>query len=88
DGDGVILCLRQQGVRVRDDLTSEGLSARVLHVKFLGDDAWLDVGVEGFDEPLRVRVLNENAFEKGTEVKVQIDLAKALVFQRPMGEVG
>jgi len=82
DGDKVILCLRQQAIRVSSDAKADGLSARVLHVTFLGDDAWLDVGVAGFDEPLRIRVLHAEAFEKGTEVKVAIDLTKALVFTR------
>ena len=82
DGDMVILCLRQQAIRVSSDPKADGLSGRVFHVTFLGDDAWLDVGVAGFDEPLRVRVLQSDAFEKGTEVQVAIDLAKALVFTR------
>ena len=82
DGDHVILCLRQQGIRVSSDPKEKGLSGRVLHVKFLGDDAWLDVGVAGFDKPLRVRVQQGAAVEKGTEVKVAIDLSKALVFTK------
>lgn len=82
EGDRVILCLRQQAIQVSADPETEGLAGRVLHVTFLGDDAWLDVGVAGFDEPLRIRVLQSDAFEKGTEVQVAIDLAKALVFTR------
>lgn len=82
-GDEVILCLRQQAIEVSADLSSEGLDGRVLHVKFLGDDAWLDVGVAGFDDPLRVRVLQPNAVEQGRDVKVAIDLNKALIFTRP-----
>ena len=83
DGDRVILCIRQQGMRVSADPEAKGLSGRVLHVKFLGDDAWLDIGVEGFEQPLRVRTLHQNAFEQGTEVRVAFDLDKALVFTRP-----
>ncbi len=84
DGDQVILCLRQQAIHVSSGAKADGLSGRVLHVTFLGDDAWLDVGVAGFDEPLRVRVLQSDAFEKGTEVQVAVDLAKALVFTRSL----
>lgn len=83
DGDEVILCLRQQAIRIAADSSADGLAGRVLHVKFLGDDAWLDVGVAGFDDPLRVRVLHGEAFAQGTEVRVAIDLDKALVFSRP-----
>lgn len=82
DGAHVVLCLRQQSVQISSDPKADGLSGRVLHVKFLGDDAWLDVGVAGFEDPLRVRVLSSEAYEKGTEVRVLIDLDKALVFAR------
>lgn len=82
NGAHVVLCLRQQSIQISADLKAEGLSGRVLHVKFLGDDAWLDVGVAGFEDPLRVRVLSSEAYEKGTEVRVSVDLDKALVFAR------
>lgn len=82
DGDFVILCLRQQAIRISADPSVDGLDGRVLHVKFLGDDAWLDVGVAGFDDPLRVRVLHGEAYSEGTDVRVIVDLDKAQVFTR------
>lgn len=82
DGDQVILCLRQQAIRLTTDPSGQGLDGRILHVKFLGDDAWLDIGVAGFDKPLRVRVLHADSYSKGAEVKVDIDLEKALVFAK------
>lgn len=82
DGDSVILCLRQHAITITPGEQPDGIDGRVLHVKFLGDDAWLDVGVSGFDDPLRVRVAHAEACNKGAEVKVHIDLEKALVFTR------
>jgi iron(III) transport system ATP-binding protein len=82
DGDTVILCIRERGVRLSPDPTSEGLAGRVLHGKFLGDEAWLDVAVEGFESPLRVRTADDQVFEQGAEVRVAFDLTKALVFTR------
>ena len=58
----------------------EGLAGRVLDVKFLGDVARLEVGVEGFDKPLKVRVRESAGWARGGEVRVQIDPARVLVF--------
>lgn len=82
DGDQVILCIRERGVRLKSDPSAEGLPGRIMHGKFLGDEAWLDVAVEGFDKPLRVRTTDDDVLEKGAEVRVSFDLSKALVFTR------
>ncbi|MEQ1614031.1 MAG: TOBE domain-containing protein, partial [Hyphomicrobiaceae bacterium] len=57
-----------------------GLFGRILHVRFLGDVAHVDVGIEGFDQPLKVRVLETVAPTKGTEVGIEINPASVLVF--------
>ncbi len=77
-GDRATVCIRERGMRLSRD--KEGLSGRVLDVKFLGDVARLEVGVEGFDKPLKVRVRESDGWARGLEVKVQIDPARVLVF--------
>ena len=49
-------------------------------MKFLGDVARLEVGVEGFDKPLKVRARESDGWVRGDEVRAQIDPASALVF--------
>ena len=78
DGDSAILCLRQRSIYLRPKGT--GLYGRVMYTRFLGDVAHLEVGVQGFDEPLKVRVLETVAPPRGTEVGVEINPASALVF--------
>ena len=57
-----------------------GLAGRVLDVKFLGAVALLEVGIEGFDHPLRVRAREIEGWRKGVEVRVEIDPDRVLVF--------
>jgi iron(III) transport system ATP-binding protein len=78
EGETGILCLRQRAIYLRPPGT--GLFGRVLHVRFLGDVAHLEVGVQGFDEPLKVRMLEANAPAKGAEVGVEINPTSVLVF--------
>jgi iron(III) transport system ATP-binding protein len=78
DGETAILCIRERGIRL--NANAKGLVGRVLHVKFLGDAARLEVAVAGFEAPLRVRAHEGHAFEKGAEVEVEIDPARVLVF--------
>ncbi len=58
----------------------DGLSGRMLDVKFLGDVARLEVGVEGFDDPLKVRVREMEGWTRGAEVRVAIDPGRVLAF--------
>ena len=81
DGEVAILCLRERGIRVREP--GQGLPGRVLHAKFLGDIALLEVGVQGFDAPLRVRTHEGRARTKGSEVGILIDVDRTLVFPGP-----
>ncbi len=86
EGEQAILCLRQRAIKLRPMGVDEGLFGRVLHVRFLGDIAHVEVGVQGFDQPLKVRVGEGVAPPRGLEVKVLIDPASALVFPAPMTE--
>jgi iron(III) transport system ATP-binding protein len=77
-GDRATVCIRERGIELTRD--GEGLAGRVLDVKFLGDVARLEVGVEGFDKPLKVRVRESDGWVRGAEVKALIDPARVLVF--------
>jgi iron(III) transport system ATP-binding protein len=88
DGAQAILCLRERAI----DLWREGatpprgarggqvLSGRVMQVRFLGDVVRVEVAVQGFDEPLKIRTTEPDGLTKGTNVTVEIDPARALVF--------
>jgi iron(III) transport system ATP-binding protein len=78
DGQFAILCIRERGIRVGGP--GRGLPGRVLHTKFLGDIALLEIGVQGFDHPLRVRSHEGRLWAKGSEVGVEIDPDRTLVF--------
>ncbi len=78
EGTRVTLCIRERGITLTPQ--GEGLAGRVRDVKFLGDVARLEVGVEGFDDPLKVRVREMEGWTRGEEVRVAIDPVRVLVF--------
>jgi iron(III) transport system ATP-binding protein len=78
EGARVTLCIRERGITLSTE--GAGLAGRVRDVKFLGDVARLEVGVEGFDDPLKVRVREMEGWTPGAEVRVLIDPARVLVF--------
>ncbi len=89
DGDTAILCLRERAMMVWPDgaepppartHTGKVLPGRVLHVRFLGDVGLVEVAVQGFDEPLKVRTPEPDGLKRGDNVAVEIDPARALVF--------
>ncbi len=77
-GAPVTVCIRERGITLSP--TGAGLAGRVLDVKFLGDVARLEVGVEGFDKPLKARAREMEGWARGAEVRVEIDPARVLVF--------
>jgi iron(III) transport system ATP-binding protein len=83
DGEQAVLCVRERAIRLSGN--GEGFSGRILHAKFLGDAALLELGVEGFDAPLRVRLSEGHGLGKGAEVKVTIDKTGILVFPASSG---
>jgi iron(III) transport system ATP-binding protein len=89
DGDEAILCIRQRAIELNTPgkaATQAGaLPGRVLRAKFLGDAVQLEVGVQGFDAPLKVRVDEAVAPARGAEVAVAISPTSVLVFpaERP-----
>ncbi|MCH9808906.1 MAG: ABC transporter ATP-binding protein [Alphaproteobacteria bacterium] len=78
DGDTVVLCIRERDIVVNP--VGQGLAGRVLHVRFLGDIDLLEIGVQGFDEPLRVRTPHYAKWAKGAEVGLTILPERVLVF--------
>ncbi len=84
DGPGVI-GIRERAIAVARvnngaNTGTGGLSGRVLDRRFLGDMTRLDVGVEGFDRPLKVRLAQGSDLDRGTDVRVMIDPTSILVF--------
>lgn len=84
EGENVILCIRERGIHVME--SGHGLPGRILHTKFLGDFTLLEVGVQGFDLPLRIRANKANVWERQKEIGVEIDASKTLVFSE-RGEI-
>jgi iron(III) transport system ATP-binding protein len=84
DGASAVVCLRERGITLTRE--GPGLAGRVLDIKFLGDVARLEVGVEGFDRPLKVRVRELDGWGCGAEVRVEIDADRALVFPAEVRE--
>ncbi len=86
DGEIAIICIRERGIHITPP--GNGVPGRVLHVKFLGDVGLVEVAVQGFDEPLRARFPVGTGWSKGSEVSVEIDPSRLLVFPKRAAEIG
>lgn len=77
-----VLGIRERGITVTKARNGDGggLAGRVLDRKFLGDLTRLDVSVQGFEQPLKVRVIDAETFGRGTDVCIGVDRASVLVF--------
>ena len=83
-GEGeAIVCVRQGGVMLLP--RGQGIPARVLDVRFLGDVALVEMAVQGLDDPLLSRVRESDAPPLGTEIGVAIDPSAVLVFEAENG---
>ena len=78
DGDEAIVCIRRRAIRLEP--AGQGLPGRVLHVKFLGDQAVLEIAVQGFDRPLFTVVREGEEPPRGAEVGLAVDPESVLVF--------
>ena len=78
EGADAIVCVRQGGVRLFG--AGEGVPARVLDARFLGDVALIEIAVQGLDAPLLARVREADAPALGAEIGVGIDAGAVLVF--------
>lgn len=70
--------MRQRGVRLL--AAGEGIPARVLDLRFLGDVALVEMAVQGLDAPLFARVRESDAPSLGSDVGISIDAGAVLVF--------
>lgn len=77
NGQQALACVRQRDVRLV--AKGKGRTGRVLHARFLGDTALLELGVEGLDEPLVARVRESQVKPKGTEVHIHVEPSDVLV---------
>jgi iron(III) transport system ATP-binding protein len=84
DGTDAIVCVRQRGVRLL--AAGEGVPARVLDARFLGDIALVEVAVQGLDAPLFARVKESDVPPQGAEIGVGIDSGAVLVFEADNGD--
>ena len=84
DGTDAIVCVRQRGVRLLE--AGQGVPARVLDARFLGDSALVEVAVQGLDAPLFARVKESDVPPQGTEIGVGIDSGAVLVFEADNGD--
>ena len=78
DGTAVTMCIRRRSIRLNAD--KAGLPGRILHVKFLGDMALLEIGVQGFEKPLLTMVREWEDPVAGAEVTISVDPASVLIF--------
>jgi len=79
DGEDAIVCVRQRGVRLL--APGEGIPARILDLRFLGDVALVGMAVQGLDAPLFARVRESDAPQVGSEIGIGVDEGAVLVFE-------
>jgi iron(III) transport system ATP-binding protein len=78
DGDQAVVCIRRRAIRVLP--AGQGLPGRVLHVKFLGDQALIEIAAQGFERPLTTLVEDGEQPLQGAEVGLAVDPESVLVF--------
>jgi iron(III) transport system ATP-binding protein len=78
EGDPAVLCIRRRAIRLGK--AGEGLAGRVLHVRFLGDLAAIEIAAQGFERPLLTLVREWEVPERGAEVSLAVDPESVLVF--------
>ena len=78
EGDAAVLCIRRRAIRLVSP--GQGLPGRVLHARFMGDLAVLEIAAQGFERPLRTLVREWEVPELGIEVAIAVDPESVLVF--------
>jgi iron(III) transport system ATP-binding protein len=78
EGDAAILCIRRRAIRL--GTAGQGLPGRVLHARFQGDLAVLEIAAQGFERPLLTLVREWEVPERGEEVSIAVDPESVLVF--------
>lgn len=82
DGAPTTVCVRRRAVRLHLNRPDQAgvVSGRVLSLQFQGDDAELEIGVEGLERPLRALSQQRPPPPRGTDLWVTIDRSGVLVF--------
>ncbi|MGI8724008.1 MAG: ABC transporter ATP-binding protein [Methyloceanibacter sp.] len=83
EGGAAIVCVRQRGVRFLP--AGEGVPARVLDSRFLGDIALVELAVQGLDALILARVRESDVPQLGSEIGVKVDQGAVLVFPADNG---
>ncbi len=78
NGAQAVACIRQRDIRIGPK--TKGLPGRVLHTRFLGEMALMEIGVQGLDDHIFARVRESRAKKPGTEVGITVDPKDILVF--------
>ena len=78
EGDAAILCIRRRAIRLGP--AGQGLPGRVLHARFQGDLAVLEIAAQGFERPLLTLVREWEVPQRGEEVSIAVDPESVLVF--------
>ncbi len=84
-GSSAIVCMRQGGVRLLSQ--GDGVPARVLDVRFLGDVALVELGVQGLEAPFLARIREGDTPALGAEIGISVDAGAVLVFPAEDGPV-
>ncbi len=85
EGERAVLCIRQRAIRFGPAGT--GQPGRVRHVRNLGDAAIVEVAVQGFEAPLKVRVREIEVPSPEGEIGIVIDPERVLVFPAEAAEL-
>jgi iron(III) transport system ATP-binding protein len=82
DGEPAVVCIRRRALRLAGERPEGTISVpgRVLSRLFQGDYADIEVGVQGFDAPLRIMTGQRPAPVRGADVWVSVDPAGVRVF--------
>jgi len=78
NGGHAVVCIRQSDIQIGS--RTRGRAGRVLHTRFLGETALMEIGVEGLDEHIFARVRESLAKDPGSEVGITVDPKDVLVF--------
>jgi iron(III) transport system ATP-binding protein len=78
NGADAVACIRQRDIQIGPK--SKGRAGRVLHTRFLGETALMEIGVEGMDEHIFARVRESRAKDPGSEVGISVDPNDILLF--------
>ncbi len=72
------LCIRPQAFRLRSQ--GQGVPARIIGSRFLGEMHLVDLNVQGMDAPVHARLRERPPEMRGKDIGIEIDFDEVLVF--------